>query len=494
MTPHGSLLRCTLLLSSLALPACEDELIAVPADPGAAGDPGGAGTGGGAATGGVATGGAATGGAGTGGVGTAGVATGGAGTGGAAGGVAGPCGQVDPELVDADAAELFDYPEVPTFDFYLPAEQWEWLQANATAEQYVEAHACFEGRGLGRVGLRFKGSYGSLYECAGQVGEGTCRKLSLKVKFSEYEPDQRFFGLKRLNFNANRHDDTRIKERLAYDVFRAMDIVTPRAAWAVLRVNDQSQGLYGMVEEVDGRFTAERWPDDGDRNLYKEAWPVFPEAAYATSHLATNEDTPDVSAFVAFATAMTSAGEDELRATFGRFTDLDYWARFLAVEDAIASYDGITYFWTDGIEVGNHNYYLYEAAADRFVLVPWDVESTFWINPAHAAPHWTEPPTDCSLTYEYWGGLAKAPGCDRVIRALAADLGGWRAAARELLDGPFAEATMLAAIDRHAEFVREAAEADPTPPSYGGFDPGLDYLRSVIPELRARLEQLIAEP
>lgn len=63
MTHHGARLRRTLLLASLALPACADEPIAVPAEPGAARDPGGAGTGG-AATSGAATGGVATGGAG----------------------------------------------------------------------------------------------------------------------------------------------------------------------------------------------------------------------------------------------------------------------------------------------------------------------------------------------------------------------------------------------------------------------------------------------
>ncbi|MBN2197362.1 MAG: CotH kinase family protein [Polyangiaceae bacterium] len=415
-------------------------------------------------------------------------------TAGAAGSQSGGCGVLDPELASADAADLFDYPHVPTFDFYLPPDRWAALQRNAADEQYAEVEACFEGRGLGMVGLRFKGSYGSLYECAGSVGVGTCRKLSMKVKFSEYDPEQRFFGLKRLNFNANRFDDSRIKERLAYDMFRAMGIVAPRAAWAVLRINGESQGLYGMVEQVDGRFTADRWPDNPDGNLYKEAWPDNADSGYITTSLRTNEDEPDVGAFVAFAEDMSAASEGEVRSALARHTDVDYLARFLAVEDAIASYDGITYFWTDGTSVGNHNYYFYEEAADRFTIIPWDVESTFWINSGHSAPHWTEPPGDCTLTYEYWGGLARAPGCDRVIQAIAADLGSWRAAGLELLDGPFAEATVLESIDRWAEFVREAAEADPTPSSYGDFEGGVTTVRNAVPALRRRLEQLLAGP
>jgi len=405
------------------------------------------------------------------------------------------CATFDPTLADVDAQALFDYAHVPAFDFYLPAQAWAALQQNAAEEQWAEVDGCFEGQGLGRVALRFKGSYGSLFACAGALGSNACRKLSMKVKFNEYATDQRFYGLKRLNFNANRFDDSRIKERLAYDLFRSMGITAPRAAWAVVRVNGESQGLFGMVEEVDGRFTSDRWPDNGDGNLIKEAWPtVDTSEADVISRLSTNEDNPDVSAFLAFGEAMNAASENELRSTLAAYMQLEQFERFLAVEDALASYDGITYFWTDGSSSRNHNFYLYQQAADNFTLVPWDVESTFWINPNHAAPHWTVAQQDCSLTYPYWEGLAKAPACDPMIRAVGSDLSGWRAAAQELLDGPFTEAAMNGAINRWAEFIKKEAEADPTPPSYGPFASAVAGVRSSVPALRARLQQLMVAP
>ena len=174
--------------------------------------------------------------------------------------------------------------------------------------------------------------------------------------------------------------------------------------------------------------------------------------------------------------------------------DLDYLARFMAVEDAVVSYDGVTYFWTDLTNTNNHNYFIYEESPTRFTLIPWDTESTFWIDPDHAAPHWTVLPTDCSLTYPYWGGLAYAPGCDGVFRALDTDLSRWRAAARAVLDGPFALDTMVATINRYAQVIGDTARADPTPTKYGTFDQAVLGLRSSIPEMRARLETLIATP
>jgi spore coat protein H len=139
-----------------------------------------------------------------------------------------PCGEVDATLADKDAAELFAFPTVPTFDFALPAATWEALKVNARDEVYVEAQACFEGKAIGRVGLRFKGSYGSLYNCFDSAGVNTCRKLGMKVKFDEYETAQRFYGEKKLNFHGYHYDDSYLKERVAYDLYRAMDVVAPR--------------------------------------------------------------------------------------------------------------------------------------------------------------------------------------------------------------------------------------------------------------------------
>ena len=400
----------------------------------------------------------------------------------------------DPTIALQDADALFGYDHVPTFDLSLPQETWDNLLVNAVDEQWEQVDACFEGRWIGTIALRFKGSYGTLYNCFDPSGALICPRLSMKLKFSEYDEKLSFFGLKRLNFHANRFDDSRMKEKLAYDLYRAVGITAPRAAWAVVRVNGESLGLYGMVEELDGRFTEDRWPEHPNGNLYKELWPTDTNVSDITAALKTNEDDGDVSRFVAFSQAVTAAENDSgVFNALGQFSDLDHWARYMAVDDAIASYDGVTYFYTDnGTWSHNHNYYFYEDAPSHFTLVPWDVESTFWINPNHEAPHWTELPEDCSLTYAYWDGLATAPGCDPVFRALNLQVDSWRAAARQLLDGPFAEDRMLAAIDSHKAFIGEHARAEATPAMYGTFDGAVAGMRSAIPLLRQRLEDLIA--
>jgi hypothetical protein len=144
---------------------------------------------------------------------------------------------------------------------------------------------------------------------------------------------------------------------------------------------------------------------------------------------------------------------------------------------------------------GNHNYYIYEEAADHYTLIPWDLESTLNLQSAFGnVPSWQGVPADCSLTYPVWGdgkNSVIAPGCNRAIRAMAADLTSYRAAARRLLDGPFTEANMLGQIEKHAAFIRTEAINDPHGAGATNFEKAIDLQRAEIPKLRRRLEFLL---
>ncbi len=397
----------------------------------------------------------------------------------------------------ADSAALFAAATVPTFDVYLPTESWEWLKAHAREETYVEADACYEGRAVGHVGLRFKGSYGSLYNCFDAAGNNTCRKLPMKLKFDEYVEGQRFHGLKRLDFQSYRYDDSYLKERLSYDLYRAMGIVAPRAAWANLRVNGEPQGLFGMVEQPDGPFVEQRFPATPDNNLYKEVWPGKADVARMLSGLETNTKAPDVSAFRAFSDAMAATTTDaDARVVLGQYMDLDYLARYMAVDDAIANYDGPITYYTDGDPTlaGNHNFFIYEEGPTKFTMIPWDLESTLSLSANYGnVPTWHQT-VDCTRAYPVWGGQNQviAPGCDRVFRAIAFDLTAYKAAARALLDTHFTVANMEAALAQHAAFIREAAAADPHGPGADGFEKGVGFIKQDLPRLRVRLEHLLS--
>lgn len=407
-----------------------------------------------------------------------------------------PCGEIDPSLATASADALFGATAIPTFDLYLPAESWKWLNDHAREETFVQAQACFNGKAVGLVGLRFKGSYGSLFNCFNAAGQNICRKLGMKIKFDEYVPGQLFHGLKRLNFQGYHYDDSYMKEKLSYDLYRAMGIVTPRAAWAKLRVNGEERGLFGMVEQIDGRFAKDRFPSSPDGNLFKEIWPGQTDDAALVKGLETNDKAPDVAAMQAFSTVLNAAADADLRSTLGQYMDLDYAARFMAVDDAVANFDGPTTWYTSGVGdgAGNHNFYLYEESPRRFTLIPWDLESTLSLASNFGnIPPWQTRPADCTQTYSVWGGQNQviAPGCDRVFRALASDLTSYQVAARTLLDTHFTVERMRTQIDTWTTFIAAAAAADPHGPGSSKFMDATGLLKQEIPRLRARLEHIM---
>jgi spore coat protein CotH len=393
-----------------------------------------------------------------------------------------------------DAAELFAAQSLPTFELSLAPERWQYLQAHAIDEEYEPAELRFRGEVVGQVGLRFKGSIGTLTNCFDAEGQLTCRKLSMKLKFDEYVDDQRFYGLKRLNLHAMKNDASLMHEKLAYDLYREVGVAAPRSSWAIAQVNGVSLGLFSMVEEIDGRFTKDRWPDDGDGDLYKEAWPVSTAPEDYTAALETNEETATNEAFAAFAAELQAAPDAAARRqALGRWTDLELLARYMAVDDAIANIDGATAFYCspeDPAGCGNHNYFFYSSQdKSRFQLVPWDLDATMWPQTSYDnVPPWTVAPESCDTRHRFGSDAATlaAPGCDPLFSGLAADLTDYDLALQSLLEGPFSPQVVEKAIDRHAALIADAVAAEPNGQSVERWQSEIELLKHNIPKLHAR--------
>jgi len=393
-----------------------------------------------------------------------------------------------------DAAELFGAQSLPTFELSLPPERWQYLQAHATDEEYEPAELRFRGEIVGQVGLRFKGSIGTLTNCFDADGKPTCRKLSMKLKFNEYADDQRFYGLKRLNLHAMMHDASLLHEKLAYDLYRELGVAAPRSSWAIAQVNGVSLGLFSMVEEIDGRFTKDRWQDAGDGDLYKEAWPISAQPEDYATALETNEETATHEAFAAFAADLQAAPDAASRhEALGRWMDLDLLARYMAVDDAIANIDGATAIYcspADPAACGNHNYFFYSSEdGAHFQLVPWDLDATMWPQTSYDnVPPWQVTPASCDMRYRvgFDGANLAAPGCDALFSGLAADLTEYDLALQSLLEGAFSPQAVEEAIDHHAALIADAVAVEPNGQSMERWQSELAMLKHNIPLLHAR--------
>ena len=302
----------------------------------------------------------------------------------------------------------------------------------------------------------------------------------MKLDFNEYDEDTRLDGLKKLNLHAMSADPSKMRERLGYSLYREMDVLAPRAVHARVYVNGEYHGLFAAVEEVDGRFTANRYPSSGDGNVYKEVWPsarLTSEEAKAA--LRTNDEpaSADVSDFLAFRDAVGAATEADFASTLAPYIDFDALARYIVVNRAINDFDGVMAFY--GPRGDNHNLYWYhDTESGRFELIPWDLDKSLWFpepnfwseNAPHGdnvTPNWNVVTSDCdwhTAKFDNLGQSYRMMGidCDPLLRLLRGQIyDGQKAITEDFIAGPFSEASVRAKIDAWRAQIAEAVEDDP---------------------------------
>jgi len=387
---------------------------------------------------------------------------------------------------------IFDEAELRSYELTLAPEAWAALQQNARDEQYAEADLRIDDLRVARVGLRFKGGDGTLVSCFADDGRPLCSKLSMKLKFDEYLPEQRFFGLKRLIFNSMVLDPSLLHERLAYRLFRELGVIAPRAVHARLSVNGESLGVFSLVEAVDGRFTDDHFAG-GDGNLYKEAWPDTDDTDFLDGRLETNGDEPDHSLLLQFHAELADASDGALPGVVERYLNLDGSLAYLAIHRAINDWDGVStfYCYEGATECENHNYYLYQHENEaRFTLIPWDLDNTFaQATPLEGVPGLFEIPADCTLRYQAFGKGVMPPGCDRLLRGVAlSDHSAYQDALERLLSGPFAARTVDAWLAAWQAQLEPEVAVDARGPGLDEFRSAIEELTSSVTELRARAQ------
>jgi hypothetical protein len=354
----------------------------------------------------------------------------------------------DPGIVVSEpadeAAYLFDQGALRTYNVVVAEADLAIIDANPAAEQWVTGMLEFEGKQYGPLGVRYKGSVGAFFApcMGGRLGapqgpkQGKC---SVKLGFDHVDENARFFGLRKLNFHSMNGDPSMMRDRLGYSMFRDMGVAAPRAVHARLTFNGRLEGLFAVVEQVDGRFARSRFTEGGEGNVYKEIWPLHDDPGVYARALETNQGpAPSVEGMIHFKQAV-----DAEPAAIEAFLDRAYMLRYIAVDRVIVNDDGPFHWWcarggqgNNPNGVGNHNYYWYEAIASaRFWLIPWDLDSSFDASPfVHIAPEWT---AQGSCVCQSPAGQ-RAPSCDRLIQ----HFGTWRAdyevAVDDLLQGPFA--------------------------------------------------------
>ncbi|MCP3932598.1 MAG: hypothetical protein GY705_26310 [Bacteroidetes bacterium] len=370
---------------------------------------------------------------------------------------------------------IFDQEKLHTFELYLPASALAKIDANPALEQYVEGTLTFEGDTISPVGIRYKGSVGAFVNClsgtdwANPSGYKTCTKLSMKVKINWNGREERFYGLKKLQFHSQNLDPSQMRERLGYWLFRQMGVPAPRAVHAQLRINGQYSGLYALVEQVDGRFARYNF-EDGTGNVYKEVWPLKmngqAQSEYRfTNALKTNEDeNPSVELMSTFAQEVADANENIIQTVISNWMDVEETIAYAVVDRTIRNDDGAFHWYCGGGECSNHNYYWYEnPTTKKLHLIPWDLDNAFENIITHGNPvtpiadGWGETRNNCqAFRYGELQNEQRSAACDKLTAGWASFSDEYELLLFQFKQGPFSKGQANSQLNTWEAQIRNA--------------------------------------
>jgi hypothetical protein len=162
--------------------------------------------------------------------------------------------------------------------------------------------------------------------------------------------------------------------------FALMGQPAPRISLARLYVNNQLEGIYGVVEEINSNFLERTVGAGGYLFEYHHLGPYYFEdlgddlGAYAALfEPRTHEQDPAATLYVPIRELVRDGGDPVAwRQHVEQFVDLKQFLTMTAIERFLSEFDGLT-----GYE-GLNNFYLYRLPnSTRHVFLPWDRDNAF---------------------------------------------------------------------------------------------------------------------
>jgi hypothetical protein len=264
-----------------------------------------------------------------------------------------------------------------------PLEDWfttletEFHNNITNPDVYPEIyHVCdvtFDGLTTTNCGFREKGNASNTLANFG-------RKNPLKIAFDEFDDNQRFDGLKKINLNIFINDPSLMHDATCNKLMRDAGLFASRTAYAKVWINGEYIGLYLIIENVDKTFLKSAFGGaNNDGNLYKTDrgasvpldWQGTDKQKYKDQglKLTTNEDLDDWTKFIEFVDLLNNYTGDDFKQQLESKFDVHSYLKALTVEKCVRSWDS---YWS-----GGNNYFLYEHPDGQYRWIPWDMNETF---------------------------------------------------------------------------------------------------------------------
>ncbi len=233
------------------------------------------------------------------------------------------------------------------------------LNTNVYSNEYVEVDFTIEGEYFSNSQVRYRGNYTRSWA-----------KKSYKVKLPE---EMTYDGLNKLSFKSEKRDPSLMKEYLSYLLFTCNGCFCPRNYYVNLSLNDDYQGVYLHIEEIDNDFLrARRLSTAG--NLY-ECCANFTTLgganAYRQLYPKVNNDSTGWEDIVEFIVWVNRSSSAEFHNLAGEYFAIDEYLDMYVVLVVISEFD-----------FTRANYFAYANPVDgRWYFFSWDHDAAF-LNPS----------------------------------------------------------------------------------------------------------------
>jgi len=433
-------------------------------------------------------------------------------------------GTTEPRDEWMENAFLFNTDVVREIELGLSDANWQDMLATPFRSEWHNGTVKFLNKTWPLVQIRFKGS-SSITECLtnqerGGSNQQRCFKLSLKLKFPKGD---HFYGLKSVILFASAFDQAAVIDRFSNSLFRELGMPAIRQNHVEVKLSVDGNparilGLHYLSDDVDTDFT-KNYYNGGHGSVYKYVYPGDDERHInlGQKEFLLKNDEPNATLMLNFGEELYAAKDDyDLVQVLKTYTYVDQWAKFWAVDRAIAHWDGPTTWWVygEGDEAGawTHNLQLYQddpevSDEDKFHIIPWDMRMTFmaldeesvvysiveadgWESKmyekgisstqADGYAEWDAPVCDdpqgciqCAETLSQYDWMQLHPSCTRITRAMARGLRKeFHEGARQLLAGPFQTRRAQMKLDRWHDQIKDYIEKDKEAGVYPGFETG----------------------
>jgi spore coat protein H len=246
--------------------------------------------------------------------------------------------------------------QLPTYNIIISREHWAALQRSVQSDERYPAKLAAGGKDYS-VEIRYRGDWAR-----------TWPKKPLKIFFTN---GQAFEGQRVLNFNPCWRDPAFVRELVAYRLYAAAGVSSPRARMARLQLNGQFHGLFVEVEQPDKPFLKRLnlkgsaiYKADSPSNTSDER-DLGSERNFAIHYEKQSrkqEDYRDLQEFCRALATTTNVAD-----FFHTQLELDEYISFLAVTAFVQNWDSF-----------NKNHFLMRdtLGSKKWRVIPWDLDRT----------------------------------------------------------------------------------------------------------------------